>query len=213
MQVTLTNAGKKFNHRWVFNNLSIVIEKGGRYAITGNNGSGKSTLIMMIAGYITPSQGNLQWNIEEKSIHSNDIYKHISIAAPYLELIEEFTLEEMIRFQRSFKPYKQELTINELVKLSLMEESRNKTINQFSSGMKQRLKLLLCTAVQSKIVLLDEPCSNLDADGIAWYQHLLDRFCKNRTVVIASNHRTEEYPGCTVITRLGQDPQLTDPEK
>ena len=202
MQVTLINVGKKFNNKWVFKDLNTTIEKGSIHAITGNNGSGKSTLIMMIAGYISPSKGSLQWSIEDNTIHVNDVYKHVSMASPYLELIEEFTLEEMIRFHNTFKPYLQQLSVSDVINLSLLETSRDKPVNQFSSGMKQRLKLILSIVSQSKIVLLDEPCSNLDADGILWYQQLLDRFCKNRTVVIASNHKDEEYPGCSRFIRL-----------
>ncbi len=202
MQVTLINAGKKYNNKWVFKGLSTSIEKGYRHAITGKNGSGKSTLIMMIAGYISPSKGSLQWSIEEHTLHVNDVYKHVSMASPYLELIEELTLEEMIRFHSKFKPCLQQLTVNDVINLSLLEASREKPVNQFSSGMKQRLKLILSIVSQSKIVLLDEPCSNLDADGILWYQQLLDRFCNNRTVVIASNHKAEEYPGCSRFIRL-----------
>ncbi len=202
MQVKLINAGKKFNSKWVFKNLNFAVETGLMHAITGKNGSGKSTLILMIAAYISPSQGNIQWKYKEKNIHGNELHKHISIASPYLELIEEFTMVEMIQFQKKFKPYKNHLTDDEVVKLSLMEASRHKPIRQFSSGMKQRLKLVLSILGQSELLLLDEPCSNLDAEGVQWYHELLNHYCKDRSVVIASNHRTEEYPGCSHITTL-----------
>ena len=197
MQVKLINIGKKFNNKWVFKDLNLSIETGSLNTIVGKNGSGKSTLIMTIAGYISPTQGNLQWTIRQKSIDKYDLYQHITIASPYLELIEEFTFEEMVRFQNKFKPYYNQYLIDDVIKLSLLDANRDKPISHFSSGMKQRLKLLLGLVGQSDLLLLDEPCSNLDADGIKWYHELLDRFSKDRTVVVASNHKPEEYPGCT----------------
>lgn len=197
MQVQLINTGKKFNSKWVFKNLNHTIETGSLNAIVGKNGSGKSTLIMTIAGYISPTLGKLQWIIKHGAIDKYKLYKHITIAAPYLELIEEFTFEEMLRFQKKFKPFYKQYDVDDVIRLSLLGANRDKPISQFSSGMKQRLKLLLGMLGQSELLLLDEPCSNLDADGIQWYQELLDRFCKNRTVVVASNNKPEEYPGCT----------------
>ena len=202
MQVKLINIGKKFNNKWVFKDLNLSIETGSLNTIVGKNGSGKSTLIMTIAGYISPTQGNLQWTIRQKSIDKYDLYQHITIASPYLELIEEFTFEEMVRFQNKFKPYYNQYLIDDVIKLSLLDANRDKPISHFSSGMKQRLKLLLGLVGQSDLLLLDEPCSNLDADGIKWYHELLDRFSKDRTVVVASNHKPEEYPGCTNFITL-----------
>ncbi len=202
MQVKLINAGKKFNSKWVFKNLSFAVENGLMQAITGKNGSGKSTLVLMIAGYMSPSQGSIQWSYKEQNIHGNDLHERISIASPYLELIEEFTLMEMIQFQKRFKPYQNHLTDEEVIKLSLMEASRHIPIRQFSSGMKQRLKLLLSIIGQSELLLLDEPCSNLDAEGMQWYHELLNHYCRDRSIVIASNHRTEEYPGCNHVINL-----------
>ncbi len=202
MQVQLINASKKFDNKWVFKDLDMTIESGMSYTIVGKNGSGKSTLMLTIAGYISPSRGKLHWSIKQKPVNHNDLYKHITIASPYLELIEEFTLEEMIRFQNKFKPYHNQLTVEHILRLSLLEANRNKPIRQFSSGMKQRLKLLLGLAGQSNMVLLDEPCSNLDAEGILWYHDLLERFSENRTIIIASNHKPEEYPGSTNFIEL-----------
>lgn len=195
MKVMAKNIGKKFHPKWIFKNLHFMADPGQPLAITGKNGSGKSTLLKLIAAYITPSAGQINWSLDNNDIPSSDLFRHISMASPYIELIEEFTLTEMISFHGRFKPYQQNLSAETIVEISGLGASRHKPIRQFSSGMKQRLKLLLAITCHSELLLLDEPCSNLDADSIKWYHDLLLRFAPNRSIVIASNNKAEEYPG------------------
>jgi ABC-type multidrug transport system ATPase subunit len=195
MKVVAKSIGKKFHPKWIFKNLHFTADPEQALAITGKNGSGKSTLLKLIAGYITPSTGHINWWIDNNDITSPDLFCHISMASPYIELIEEFSLTEMIRFHGRFKPYQQDLSIESVVEISGLGASRHKPIRQFSSGMKQRLKLLLAITCHSELLLLDEPCSNLDADSVKWYHDLLLKFTDNRCIVVASNNKADEYPG------------------
>jgi len=194
MQAILHNIGKKFGTKWILRNQNFSFESGRHYAITGRNGSGKSTLLLMLAGYITPTSGKIEWNCNNLSIPVEKVHSYIAIASPYLELVEHFSLIETLEFQAKFKPYLHHLGINKLLELSGLKDAGNKPLKYFSSGMKQRVKLLLALASAADLVLLDEPCSNLDNQAIQWYQNLKQDLAKNRSVVVCSNHNTHEYP-------------------
>src|SRR5688572_13920722 len=105
MQISLSDTGKRFNREWIFRRFSYQFNPGERYAITGANGSGKSTLLQVLAGAVTSSEGTITYDIGGKHVEGADVYNHFSIAAPYLELIEEMTLLEFLNFHRKFKPF------------------------------------------------------------------------------------------------------------
>lgn len=194
MQATLHNIGKQFGKKWIFKGLNFTFETAQHSAITGGNGSGKSTLLLMLAGYITPTGGRIEWAKNGSSITHHELFAHIALASPYLELIEEFSLEEMLLFQLKFKSYLAGITVGQLVELSGLADSKNKPLKHFSSGMKQRVKLLLAIMSSADLVLLDEPCSNLDKKAVEWYQNLKNNYGANRSFIICSNHNNTEYP-------------------
>lgn len=202
MQVVLERAGKKYGSKWIFKNLDLSVDEGSLTGIVGKNGSGKSTLLLILSGYLSPSAGKLQWFINGSPVARDYLFRHTSIAAPYMELPEEFTFMELLRFHKRFKPFAGGLSEEDIIGLSALEDSLSKPVVQFSSGMKQRLRLLLAILSQSELLLLDEPCSNLDIAGIAWYQDLLQSHQSHRSIIIASNHKPEEYPGCTQFVSL-----------
>ncbi len=202
IQVKINNCGKKFHGKPVFTNFNHVFDPGSITAITGKNGSGKSTLLKIIAAFITPTTGSVSWKSSEKEIDAGEVYKYVSMAAPYMEMIEEFTFSEMIRFHKKFKTLTDSLTVEDIVVYSGFSENRNKPIKHFSSGMKQRAGLALAMLSFTPLVLLDEPCANLDIDARAWYAQLLEDFGQNRTIIIASNNNQDEYPKSNSIISL-----------
>lgn len=199
MQVLLTDIGKRFSQKWIFKGLNMQFDSGLHYAVTGKNGSGKSTLLLIIAGYISPTRGKAEWNNSSAAIEAELVHKQLSLASPYLELIEEFTLDETLKFHQKFKPFIKGFNPDKLTELSGLGESRHKPIRHFSSGMKQRVKLLLAIASDTPLVLLDEPCANLDNEAVKWYQQLKKELGHGRTMVICSNHNVHEYPDISQI--------------
>ncbi len=187
MDIVLDNIGKRFRFDWVFRQLSYTFQSGHRYAILGPNGSGKSTLMKVLSGHLTPSKGKVQFLQAQKTINPDRVYQEVSYAAPYIELIEEFTLLESIRFHQQFKPLLEGLSAEDLVALLGFEKSKLKEVRFFSSGMKQRLKLVLAICSDSSLLLLDEPTTNLDSQGMDWYRELVERFMGDRTIIVASN--------------------------
>lgn len=196
MNVILNNLGKRFNRQWIFRGLSIELLKGNRYVILGSNGSGKSTLLQTIAGYRVPSEGEVRYVNQNKVIADNFQYQFVSIASPYLALIEEFNIEELLRFHYRLKPMLPGITKEDFIDRLQLQNISGKPIKQYSSGMKQRLRLALAFITQAPVLLLDEPCSNLDAQGMEWYRNLLESYTQDRLVVICSNHQENEYQPC-----------------
>lgn len=200
MQITLTNTGKRFNREWIFRGVNLQLNAPGRYAITGSNGSGKSTLLQVIAGALTHTEGEVAYRRDGAVIAPEEHYRQVAIAAPYLDLVEELTALEMIRFHSGFKS----LTHSPeaiLEKVSLTA-AIHRPIRYFSSGMKQRLKLALAFYSDTPVLLLDEPTTNLDAEGTALYHQLIREQSAGRLVIISSNV-PEEYAFCEEVVRIG----------
>lgn len=201
MEITLHHIGRRFNREWIFENLNYTFEQGKSYAVLGINGSGKSTLLQVIAGSLTPSSGTITYTIRDKKIDIDEVYPYFSIAAPYMEVIEEFTLTEFLGFHFKFKSPIQNLTSRDIIALMGLEKSSGKLIKYFSSGMKQRVKLAVALCSDTPVVLLDEPASNLDIAGITWYKDLVGQYGPNRTLIICSNQEYE-YDFCNFELQL-----------
>ncbi|MDB5132217.1 MAG: ATP-binding cassette protein [Mucilaginibacter sp.] len=215
MQIILENIGRRFNRDWIFRGIDYSFTSGKIYAILGPNGSGKSTLLQVLNGSLSPSAGTISYLNDGKEINIEEVYQYLSLAAPYLELIEDFTLNEMIDFHFKFKTYKAGIDKSKLIGLLAMPESKNKMIKYFSSGMKQRLKLALAFCADTPMLMLDEPTSNLDTQGVDWYLNLIQQFAKNRLTIICSNQE-HEYRFCderlsiTDFKRVEQKSEVND---
>ncbi len=187
MTIELKNAGKRYRFDWIFRGMDYSFRAGERYAVLGPNGSGKSTLLKVLSGHLTPSKGKLVFHKNGKDIEPDVVFRSISYAAPYIELIEEFTLEEALKFHAGLKPLLPGFSPARLYELLALPRSRAKEIRFFSSGMKQRVKLALAVCTDTPVLLLDEPATNLDVQGVEWYKNLIAEHAADRLVVIASN--------------------------
>ena len=197
MKISLTDAGKRFNRDWIFRHLTYEFSAGQSYAIVGPNGSGKSTLLQVLSGSMQINEGNIQFAVDSQqstvngSIAFENVYRNISICAPYLEVVEEMTLIEFLDFHAGFKPFLSSITSEKIISILGLENAVNKQIRNYSSGMRQRVKLAQSIFSDVPVVLLDEPCTNLDAAGIQLYHSLINDYCKNRMVVVSSNDEVE----------------------
>lgn len=203
MNISLQNTGKRFNREWIFRNLNYEFLQGKSYAITGSNGSGKSTLLQIIAGAALHSEGEIKYEQQASNktqLATENSYKQISIAAPYLDLIEEMTGNEFLDFHTSFKMLTKPFS-KILMEVGL-QKAGDKQIRYYSSGMKQRLKLAQAFFSNTSALLLDEPTTNLDEDGIAIYKKLWQENTLNRLVIVSSNDKTE-YQHCSNVIKIG----------
>jgi ABC-type multidrug transport system ATPase subunit len=191
MKISLTDAGKRFNRDWIFRHLTYEFSAGQSYAIVGPNGSGKSTLLQALSGAMLLNEGKGEWTIDNKQLPNENVYSYVSICAPYLEVVEEMTLIEFLDFHSGFKPFLSSVTSEKIISILDLENAVNKQIRNYSSGMRQRVKLAQAIFSDVPVVLLDEPCTNLDATGIQLYHDLINEYCKNRMVVVSSNDEVE----------------------
>ena len=195
MKISLEHVGRRFNREWIFRDINYEFEGGGSYAILGANGAGKSTLLQVISGSLSSSEGTISYLNKDNKLDPDNIFEHLSLAAPYLELIEEFSLTEHIDFHFRFKKYRVGMDRDSLIELLGLKNAEFKAIKYFSSGMKQRVKLALAFCSDTGILLLDEPASNLDQQGLEWYLSLVGQFSSDRLLIICSNQE-QEYSFC-----------------
>lgn len=196
MEIRLENTGKRFNREWIFRGMSKSFQINQSYAVLGSNGSGKSTLLQMVCGFARPSEGEVYGLINDKRIEQDQLFRHISLATPYLGLYEDFYLNEILDFHFKFKPLNPEVNTKNIPELLQLGHALNRPIKQFSSGMKQRVRLGLAILSDTSFLFLDEPTSNLDQRGKDWYGALVQEYAKDRMIMVCSNHQQEEIFFC-----------------
>ena len=194
MQIVLNKLTKRYNKQTIFADLDYVFEPNETYALVGYNGSGKSTLIQILYNYNTISNGEISYYLKNQLIDEN-AQKFMAFAAPYVDLQEELTLQEIINFHFSIKQKRSDINIELLLEQANLMDHTTKMIKYFSSGMKQRVKLILAFATHADLLLLDEPCSNFDKAGIEWYKKCIELVKGKCTIIVASN-QTYEYDFC-----------------
>ena len=193
MKISLEHISKRFQRHWIFKDIHHTFTAPGAYAILGANGSGKSTLLRIIAGMQPPSLGKVLYDIDGRNADHNTIFPLISFCAPGMEIVEELTLREFFTFHFSFKKAIQGLDIESIITLTGLASAADKPIGDYSSGMKQRVKLAQAIFSDTPILLLDEPCTNLDQQGVEQYREWMEQYAKDRLIIVASNDAREYY--------------------
>lgn len=199
MTITAENLSKRFNREWIFRDFTYAFTPG-IYAITGPNGSGKSTLLQVLWGQMPASAGMVRYAQDDVAIPGEEIYQYMGIVAPYVDLIEELTLSEIVRFHFSFKKARGNQPPDELMDKMQLTHARDKQVGHFSSGMKQRLKLGLAFFSEVPLLYLDEPTMNLDRTSTDWYWQQFNGLPSGVTIFIGSNHESEYPAQATKIT-------------
>ncbi|MFM9004235.1 MAG: ATP-binding cassette domain-containing protein [Flavobacteriales bacterium] len=197
MNIVLQHISKRFRKDWIFRNVSLELQSGSCHAIIGNNGSGKSTLLQIISGFLSPSEGEIEWSLKQDTISRDELYRQVAMCSPALQLWEDLTLEENIDLFLRFKKLPDCSSTREFAEKVHLENNLYQPLKTYSSGMKQRVKLGLAMLSDSSLLLLDEPCSHLDSNGVSWFQSILKETAQNRTIVVASNRDDRETFLCS----------------
>lgn len=185
------NLTKKFNRKVIFENINFELSQGSSTAITGRNGSGKSTLIKIIANLLSSSSGNLNISENSELVKKENFYRYIGFVSPYLNLYDEFTGKENLEIVADIRNIGHDNIDNVLKRVGLFDR-RNDLLKIYSSGMKQRLKIAFSILHNPQILLLDEPTSNLDTDGVGIVDDIAGEYKKNRILIIATNDAHEK---------------------
>ncbi len=196
MNITLRHIGKRFKREWVFSGINEKIEGPVHLGILGGNGSGKSTLLQLISGYAGPTEGEVSWRLGADTLDRESIFRHVGICAPYMQVYEDFSLSENLEFFLRFRQLIDGMDAEAFAERVGLEKQRNKPLRNFSSGMRQRVKLGLALFADVPLVLLDEPVSHLDKQGVMWFRELM-RSDRNRIICVASNSHADEIASCT----------------
>lgn len=183
---------KNFGRRVIFKNLSFQFNANGIYGISGPNGSGKSTLIKIIAGINSPSTGRINHKDNQKEIIPEKLHNYLGFVSPYLVLYEEFSawenLEQFAKIRDiEFNKGKIELLLNDF----LLFDRKDDLVKTYSSGMKQRMKFIFALMHSPKLILLDEPTSNLDDEGKNTVYKIIKREAEGNIVIVASNEKSD----------------------
>jgi len=188
MKLYLENIEKNFSERRILRDINFALEAGQSAAIVGPNGSGKTTLVKIICGLIRPSRGKVEFSINGDLIDQGGIYKKIGLVSPYLELYEELTARENLSFFGRIKKISQldEKMDNLMHRLNLSGREDD-SVKTYSSGMRQRLKYVFALLGNPEVLILDEPTSNLDMDGIERVYEIMGEQKQKKILLIATN--------------------------
>jgi ABC-2 type transport system ATP-binding protein len=204
VRIEFQNIGKRFQGKWLFRHLHLSLESGDRVGITGQNGSGKSTFTQIASGFLSPTEGELKWSEGDLTIGVEDIWKHISWCSPLLELPGSLNIDEVLSLQMKMRDLGGHTHEEMLGELNL-EAHAKKKLDDLSSGMIQRLKLLLAFNTKSQLLILDEPASHLDQEWQVWLDSKLATTTTDRLVLIASNHHALELKHCNKWVQISPD--------
>ncbi|MFN5251022.1 MAG: ATP-binding cassette domain-containing protein [Bacteroidota bacterium] len=202
MKIDLTGCGKSYNRRWLFRDLTCSFQNTESWALLGPNGSGKSTLSLLLCGQVWPTEGSITWKLQDKAIAPEQLFAHIALASPALELPEEFTFRELLDLQGRIKPFLVTDVADVAKSLCDFDDKiLDKPVYAYSSGMKQRVKLVLAALCDTPLLILDEPLTNLDTAGFRTYERIIEQYTQHRLVIVASN-REDEYGFCNNRLRI-----------
>lgn len=192
MKLSVEKISKNFGRKKILRDISFELFSGKSAAVVGPNGSGKTTLLRVICGLIRPSQGEIRYIENNHPIPQKIFYKTMGLVGPYLELYEELTASENLLFFARMKRIQ-----NAPAKISFLMDRLNLTGNEdeqvknYSSGMRQRLKYVFALIGEPEILILDEPTSNLDKDGIDRVYDIMSEQKKTKILLLATNEQTD----------------------
>lgn len=200
MDLLIENIGKKYRREWIFKNFNYQFSQNTIYGIMGYNGSGKSTLLKILSGQLIPSNGLITIHNLGNKVEKDSLYRLYNFIAPYIDLIEELTIEEMIDFSKKTNIIPNRINLNEFLTFANLKQTEGKMIKDYSSGMKQKLKLAIGFISQRPILLIDEPTTNLDSMAKKWFYDKLKKQ-KNKIILIASNE-SEDLNHCHELIQI-----------
>lgn len=204
LTIQVADLAKRYNREWIFKNFTHSFQSGKTYAITGPNGSGKSTLMQVLCGHLPQSSGTLTYSVSGKKIQTEEIFRQVAVAAPYMDLVEELTLSEQLAFHFNMRKPRQGYSIDSILDKLYLSDSRDKQITNFSSGMKQRVKLGLAFFTEAKVIFLDEPGTNLDEKAFDWYRENLKASATNDNLILIASNQKNEFPESAEIISVAQ---------
>lgn len=177
---------KVFNRRVIFEKISFSLSMNQTLLITGRNGSGKSTLVKILSDVLTPSAGKISISVDGMD-QAKERNRYLGFVSPYLQLYDEFTAAENLQRSWNIRGLADRFNPDELLDFLGLLHRKDDQVRTYSSGMKQRVKYLLALAHRPPILILDEPTSHLDGEGIRVVQEIMRLQRERGILVVATN--------------------------
>ena len=201
--ISLHELGHEFlEGKPVLQGISSEIKAGMHAVINGQNGSGKSTLGKILSGQLTSTDGTIVWNQNDADLPQQELLLKASFTGPSTSLHPQLSIEEILQFHGTFRNWRQSADPVASLHAAGLQSHMNVRFSELSSGMKQRVLLTVSLCTASGLIVLDEPCANLDRAGIDWYREQLMDFPAQTTLVICTNDRQEDYIQADVTLSL-----------
>jgi heme exporter protein A len=192
MKIEAAGVGKDFGVKKIFRDINFEVSAGESIAIVGPNGAGKTTLVRIICGLIRPSRGEMVYSNGTEKITRENFFRYLGLVGPYLELYEELTALENMRFFARMRGIENaDERITELLDFVGLHKRGKDQVRTYSSGMRQRLKYVFALLAKPEVLILDEPTSNLDVHGIDTVYRIMEEQKKDKILVIATNDQED----------------------
>lgn len=194
--IKVKNVTKRFNDKLVLDNINYEVKEGEIFGFIGPNGAGKSTLINIMTGLLTPDSGTIEvcgYDILKEPIKAK---KCIGYVPQELALMEELNALTNLEFFGALYGLKGKLLkerIEEVLKITGLEEKKKQKVKKYSGGMKRRLNLAVSILHHPKVLILDEPTVGVDPQSRNHIFSFIKNICKEwGTTVIYTSHYMEE---------------------
>ncbi len=183
-----TGLKKVFNRRAVFDRLSFSLSQGQTLLVSGRNGSGKTTFVKLLCRVLTPSGGTISLHVNGSRVPEEAWHHEIGLVSPYLQLYEEFSARENLALSLALRGKRpDDARVDGLLTDIGLQARADDPVRTFSSGMKQRVKFAFALIHRPSVMMLDEPMTNLDTDGIAFVRHVMEEQRNHGALVVATN--------------------------
>jgi len=179
---------KTFDRRIIFDRITFTLKPQQCLGIVGRNGSGKSTLTKILTGILSPTAGDIRLLKDSIEINKESLFQFIGFVAPYLQIYDEFSAWENLDFFRRIRGLSiPDSFLTELLQRVNLSDRKDSMVRTYSSGMKQRLKFAFALLHSPAILVLDEPTSNLDAEGIRLAHDIMKEQKEKGILIVATN--------------------------
>ncbi|HBX64817.1 MAG: hypothetical protein CL670_05490 [Balneola sp.] len=186
----------------MFSDLSFSHSEG-ILGVSGANGSGKSTLLKCLSYLLRPNSGDIIWKKDEQIMNQKEVKAHIGYAAPYINLYAELSVFENLKFlvEAGGIPAKTGELINLLERVQV-PHLKDQLFGSLSTGQQQRAKLAASLVRNPKILMLDEPGSNLDEKGHALVSTIVKEASASGALVFLASNDPNEISLCDSVIEL-----------
>ena len=214
--ITITNLIKQFGRFAALRGVTAKFSAGKLYAILGDNGAGKTTLLRTLAGLNAPSSGTVSILGANKF---RDICAQVGYMAHPSLLYDEMSGMENLEYFARLYGINSRTRCAEVIRAVGLDPELGRPVGQYSQGMRQRMSLARALLNHPKILLLDEPFSNVDLHSASEMVRLLAGIRDQGTTIFIVTHQAallegaaDEFVWMEAGKIIGRTPELRKPE-